>query len=156
METFTETSRRTTEANDEEDTKKKNRARHSGREAINYIREKIKKDLQLKKEENNIKLLHEERLRVSSENQFQLSAQVINDKREQIQKIVDGLQCMQQHQNQLIVTQLQLQKQSRKLFMAMLERLNKKLLQKTVFLPVKLGNNTILVLACRYFVFTQP
>ena len=67
------------------------------------MREKAEGDLELKKEENNIKRMQEERLRVSSESQLQLFGQVINDQREQMQKVVDSLQCMQQQQNQLIV-----------------------------------------------------
>ena len=68
-----------------------------------YLREKAENDLELKEKENNIKRMQEERLRVSSENQLQLFGQVINDQREQMQKVVDSLQCMQQQQNQLIV-----------------------------------------------------
>ena len=67
------------------------------------MREKAENDLELKEEENNIKRMQEERLRVSSESQLQLFGQVINDQREQMQKVVDSLQCMQQQQNQLIV-----------------------------------------------------
>lgn len=59
--------------------------------------------------------------------------------REQIQKIVDILQSMQQHHNQPTVAQMQLQQQSQQLFMAMSERLIKKLFKK-LFSPVKLGN----------------
>ena len=73
------------------------------------MREKAENDLELKEEENNIKRMQEERLRVSSENQLQLFGQVINDQREQMQKVVDSLQCMQQQQNQFIVAQLQAQ-----------------------------------------------
>ena len=90
------------------------------------MREKAENDLELKEKENNIKRMQEERLRVSSENQLQLFGQVINDQREQMQKIVDSLQCMQQQQNQLIVAQLQAQQQSQQIFMAILEKLNKK------------------------------
>ena len=39
---------------------KTKRTRQSGSEAINYLRAKIKKDLELMKEENNIKSIHEE------------------------------------------------------------------------------------------------
>ena len=53
--------------------------------------------------------MQEKHLRVSSENQLQLFGQVINDQREQMQKVIDSLQCMQQQQNQLIVAQLQAQ-----------------------------------------------
>ena len=72
--------------------------------------------------------MQEEHLRVSSENQLQLFAfgQVINDQREQMQKVVDSLECMQQQQNQLIVVQLQAQQQTQQICMAMLEKLNKK------------------------------
>ena len=55
------------------------------------------------KEENNIKKMQEERLRVSSENQLQLFGQVINDPREKMQKAVDSLQRMQQQHNKLTV-----------------------------------------------------
>ena len=126
LETFGETSRRTTETNNEEDTKNKKRTRQTGNETISYLREKAEGDLELKKEENNIKRMQEERLRVSSESQLQLFGQVINDQREQMQKVVDSLQCMQQQQNQLIVAQLQAQQQSQQIFMATLEKLNKK------------------------------
>ena len=69
--------------------------------------------------------MQEERLRVSSENQFNLFGQVISNQREQMQKVVDNLQNMQQQQNQLIVAQLQAQQQSRQIFMAMMEKLSK-------------------------------
>ena len=78
------------------------------------------------KEENNIKKMQEERLRVSSENQLQLFGQVINDPREKMQKAVDSLQRMQQQHNQLTVVELQAQQQSQQIFMAILEKLNKK------------------------------
>ena len=61
--------------------------------------------------------MQEERLRISSENQLQLFGQVINDQREQMQKIVDSLHSMQQLENQLIVAQLQAQQQSQQIFM---------------------------------------
>ena len=41
---------------------------YASSETINYLREKAENDLELKKEENNIKRMQEERLRVSSEN----------------------------------------------------------------------------------------
>ena len=126
LETFAETSRRAAETNDKEDTKKKKRTRNSGNETMNYLHEKAENDLELKKEENNIKRMKEERLRVSSENQLQLFGQVINDQRGQMQKVVDSLQCMQQQQNQLIVVQLQAQQQSQQISMTMLKKLNKK------------------------------
>ena len=93
---------------------------------MNYLDEKAENDLELKKEENNIKRMKEERLRVSSENQLQLFGQVINDPREKMQKAVDSLQRMQQQHNQLTVVELQAQQQSQQIFMAMLEKLNKK------------------------------
>ena len=65
--------------------------------------------------------MQEERLRVSSENQLQLFGQVINDQREQMQKVVDSLKCMQQQQNQLIV-ELQVQQQSQQIPMAVLQK----------------------------------
>ena len=67
--------------------------------------------------------MQEERLRISSENQLQLFGQVINDQREQMQKIVDSLHSMQQLENQLIVAQLQAQQQSQQIFMEILEKL---------------------------------
>lgn len=66
------------------------------------MREKTENDLGLKKEEINNKRMQGERLRVSSENQLQLFGQIINDQREQLQKVADSLQCMQQQQNQPI------------------------------------------------------
>ena len=48
--------------------------------------------------------MQEERLRVSLENQLQLFSQVINDQKQQMLKVVDSLWCMQQQQNQLIVS----------------------------------------------------
>ena len=65
LETFAETSRRTAETNNKEH---KKRTRQSGSETINYLRKKAENDLELKKEENNIKWIQEECLRVSSEN----------------------------------------------------------------------------------------
>ena len=66
------------------------------------MREKTENDLGLKKEEINNKRMQGERLRVSSENQLHLFGQIINDQREQLQKVADSLQCMQQQQNQPI------------------------------------------------------
>lgn len=66
------------------------------------MREKTENDLGLKKEEITNKRMQGERLRVSSENQLQLFGQIINDQREQLQKVADSLQCMQQQQNQPI------------------------------------------------------
>ena len=51
------------------------------------MREKAEKDLKIKKEENNIKRIQEKRLRVSLQNKFQLLGQVVNDPREQMQKV---------------------------------------------------------------------
>ena len=48
--------------------------------------------------------MQEERLRVSLENQLQLFSQVINDQKQQMLKVADSLWCMQQQQNQLIVS----------------------------------------------------
>ena len=73
---FAETSRRTAETNNEEDTKQKKGTRQSGSETINSLLEKAENNLELKKGENNIKRRQEERLRVSSENQLQLFGQV--------------------------------------------------------------------------------
>ena len=75
------------------------------------------------KEEN--RRMQKECLRVSLQNQFQLFGQVINDQKAKMQKVVDSLQTMQQQQNQLIVEQLQAQQQSQKIFMSILEKLNK-------------------------------
>ena len=47
LETFAETNSRTTDANDDEDTKKEKRIKQGGNEAINYLREKAKKDFEL-------------------------------------------------------------------------------------------------------------
>ena len=94
LESFAETSRKTTETNNDDDRKKKKRTRQSGSETINYLRERAEKDLELKKEENNIKQVQEERLTVFSHNQFQLFGRVINDQREQMQKVVDSLQTL--------------------------------------------------------------
>ena len=66
--------------------------------------------------------MQEERLGVSSENQLQLFGQIINDQREQMQKVVDSLKCMQQQQKQLIVAQLQVQQQSQQISMAVLQK----------------------------------
>ena len=44
LETFAETSKRTAETNNEEDTKKKKRTRQSRSETIKYLREKAEKD----------------------------------------------------------------------------------------------------------------
>ena len=93
MNIFAEARRRTAETNNEQDIKKKKRTRQSGSEAIN---EKTENDLGLKKEEINNKRMQGEHLRVSSENQLQLFGQIINDQREQLQKVADSLQCMQQ------------------------------------------------------------
>ena len=60
-----------------------------------------------------------------------------NSFREQMQKIVDILQSMQQHHNQPTVAQMQLQQQSQQLFMS--ERFIQKLFKKLLS-PVKLGN----------------
>lgn len=60
-----------------------------------------------------------------------------NSFREQMQKIVDILQSMQQHHNQPTVAQMQLQQQSQQLFMS--ERFIQKLFKK-LLPPVKLGN----------------
>ena len=94
------------------------------------MREKTEDNLELKREENNIKRMLEKHLRVSSENQLQLFGQSINYQREQMQKVVDSLQSTQQQQNQLIVVQLQVQQQSQQIFIAMLQKLNKKVIEK--------------------------
>ena len=80
----------------------------------------------------------EKHLKVSSEKQLQLFGQTINYQREQMQKVVDSLQSTQQQQNQLIVVQLQVQQQSQQIFIAMLQKLNKKMIEKKT-LPVKSG-----------------
>ena len=49
---------------------KRKRTRQSGIETINYFREKSENNLELKREENSIKRMKEEHLRVSSENQL--------------------------------------------------------------------------------------
>ena len=58
------------------------------------MRERAETDLALKKEENNIKQVQEERLTAFPHNQFQLFGRVVNDQREQMQKVVDSLQTM--------------------------------------------------------------
>ena len=59
--------------------KGKNKTRQSGSDIINYLRDKAEKDLEIRKEENNMKLIQEGRLGVSSKNQFQSFGQVINE-----------------------------------------------------------------------------
>ena len=67
----------------------KNRARHRESKTISYLRN-------LKKEENNVKQIYEERLRVSTENQFQLNGRLITDHREQMWRVwtVDSVDNM--------------------------------------------------------------
>ena len=115
LEKIAETKRRIGETNKKENTKK--RTRQNGSETINYLREKVKKDLELKKEENSIKQMKEEDLRVFSQNQFQLVPQVTNDQREQMQKVPDILQTRQQQQNQLVFAQLQPHRQLQQILM---------------------------------------
>ena len=50
----------------------------------------------------------------------------MNYQREQTQEVADSFQSMKQQQNHLTVAQLQAQQQSLKIFMATLEKLNKK------------------------------
>ena len=130
LEKFAETSRVTAETNNEKDTKKEKRTRQSGSETLNYLREKAENNLESKKEENNIKQMQEELLRISSENQLQLFGQVINYQRKQMQKVADSLQCMQQQQDQLIVVQLQAQQQSQQICKGRLEKLKRKIIEK--------------------------
>lgn len=93
--------------NNGQDTKKKNRARHRESKIISYLRN-------LKKEENNVKQIYEERLRVSTENQFQLNGRLITDHREQMWRVwtVDSVDNMPQQQKKFIVQQLQVQQNS--------------------------------------------
>ena len=124
LETFAETKQRAKDSCDDEEITPKRKPRSSGSETINYLREKAKKDSELKREELNLKRI-EEHLRASSQMQQQMFHDIFTQQKDQMKELVQQQQSMQKQNNQLVMAQLQAQQQNQKLFMALIEKLKK-------------------------------